>query len=166
MKLEWPESRAMRGAVTGVAVAALVFLVAVVDAIRVDSTDVQPPPDLLRAPAGLTAPPAGSPVHVAGDPFAADGELPAVRYRLPGDEPAGVEGVQPEVLPEVLGTAVATEGRSFAMVRLGTASPKVLFPGDTIGTFTVKTVERGVVTFTRASGELLTVRTSALFIRS
>ena len=45
--------------------------------------------------------------------------------------------------PLVLGTAVATDGRSFATLQLGDGSPTLVHVGDKIGEWTVKSIQRG-----------------------
>ena len=47
--------------------------------------------------------------------------------------------------PIVLGTAVATDGRSFATVQLGDGRPTLVHVGDKIGEWVVKAIERGKI---------------------
>ena len=54
--------------------------------------------------------------------------------------------------PIVLGTAVATDGRSFATLQLGDASPTLVHVGDKIGEWVVKAIERGKIVLVSTSG--------------
>ena len=96
--------------------------------------------------------PADVQAAVENDLFASDRSAPASPYRMPG-ESDGSGGAPPEPLkPLVLGTAVATDGRSFATLQLGDASPTLVHVGDKIGEWTVKSIQRGKVVLVSTSG--------------
>ena len=54
--------------------------------------------------------------------------------------------------PIVLGTAVATDGRSFATVQLGDGRPTLVHVGGKIGEWVVKAIERGKIVLVSSSG--------------
>ena len=96
---------------------------------------------------------------VGANLFSADRTAPQKRYRLGGySEPAPKpQGPQ----PVVLGTSVDGD-RSFAFISVGDSGAKLKRVGDVLAGYTVKMIERGVVTFTTPSGELLVVRAPRL----
>ncbi len=156
---------AMRAAIgTLLATMALVAWSAVT-ALRADDEAVAPPRDLFRPPAGLAASPVPARAALDDDPFSPERQPPAVRYRLPGVEDDTPVADKP-VLPEVLGTVLATDGQNLATIRLGPDSTKILRVGQKIGPYTVKEIARGQVTFTKASGEKLVVHAESPFTRS
>ena len=59
--------------------------------------------------------------------------------------------------PIVLGTAVATDGRSFATVQLGDGRPTLVHVGDKIGEWVVKAIERGKIVLVSSSGSRVDV---------
>jgi hypothetical protein len=91
---------------------------------------------------------------VAMNVFAPERTAPARRYRISGygTEQQTVEAPH----PVVLGTAVTTPERSFAMCRLGDQT-RILRVGESIGGYTVRSIDRGVVVFTSASGDRLAI---------
>jgi hypothetical protein len=153
---DWTESRPARLALAAVVLSALLTLWALARALRVDDPSTVPPA------AGALAPPPPRPpappvrVHavVERDPFAPDRAAPLARYRMPHEEDVEepVEEVAPPVQPQVLGTVVATRGRSFAICQLQDSPPTVVRVGDKVGEFTVREIARGRVTFTTAAG--------------
>lgn len=99
----------------------------------------------LPAPADIQA-------AVESDVFAPDRAAPSLPYRLPGErDQSDTPAVEP-MKPQVLGTAVATDGRSFATMQLGDASPVLVHIGEKIGDWTVKAIGRGKVTLVTAGG--------------
>jgi hypothetical protein len=52
----------------------------------------------------------------------------------------------------VLGTAVASDGKHFATLQLGTDSPKLVRVGDRIGDWTVRAISRGKVVVESSQG--------------
>ena len=100
--------------------------VGVVRALRVDAL-----PDVRRTTlASLesisarrrSAPPTDIQAAVENDLFSADRSAPAAPYRMPGEHAPDDKPVVEPMKPIVLGTAVATDGRSFATVQLGDAT--------------------------------------------
>ena len=59
--------------------------------------------------------------------------------------------------PTVLGTAVATDGRSFATVQLGDGRPTLVHVGGKIGEWVVKSIERGKIALVSSSGSRIDV---------
>lgn len=86
--------------------------------------------------------------------FAPERTAPARRYRLAGytERPAAE---LPK--PYVLGTAVSTPARTFAMVKVGDSKVQIMHVGETIAGYTVKSIERGLVVFTAPTGERLAI---------
>ena len=101
-----------------------------------------------------TPPPAPADIQAAveNDVFASDRTAPSAPYRMPGDrDQTDAPAVEP-VKPLVLGTAVATDGRSFATMQLGDAGPVLVRVGERIGEWTVKAIGRGTVTLVADGG--------------
>lgn len=128
---------------------------ALVDALRPAPIPVAPPAmvaniaQIARAP--LPAP-ADIQAAVENDVFAPDRSAPSTPYRLPGErDQSDTPAVEP-MRPQVLGTAVATDGRNFATMQLGDASPVLVHVGEKIGEWTVKAIGRGKVTLVTAGG--------------
>lgn len=89
---------------------------------------------------------------VENDLFSPDRSAPSSPYRMPGErDRSDAPAVEP-MKPQVLGTAVATDGRSFATLQLGDANPVLARVGDKIGDWTVKAIGRGKVTLVTAGG--------------
>lgn len=101
---------------------------------------------------GTTRQPADIQTAVENDVFASDRSAPGSPYRLPGESERGGERAVEPLKPLVLGTAVATDGRSFATLQLGDASPTLVHVGDKIGEWTVKSIQRGRVVLVSTSG--------------
>ena len=87
--------------------------------------------------------------------FAPERTAPARRYRLAGyaQEKPGSEPPK----PVVLGTAISTPTRSFAMIRVGDSKVQVMHVGEAIAGYTVRSIERGLVVFTASTGERLAI---------
>ena len=99
---------------------------------------------------------------VARDPFSATREPPAVPYRLAEPEQASdVTGetvpIEAAPLPDVRGTAVGPAGDAFAMCAWDGGPVMVVRAGDTLGPYTVLTIERARVTFRDGAGRRVTV---------
>jgi hypothetical protein len=114
------------------------------------------PPALLASTDQLRRAPLPAPADIQAaverDVFAPDRSAPSTPYRLPGErDDSDTPAVEP-VKPLVLGTAVATDGRSFATVQLGDGSPVLVHVGEKIGDWTVKAIGRGKVTLVTAGG--------------
>jgi len=101
---------------------------------------------------GPLPPPADVQSAVESDLFSHDRSAPAQPYRMPGESaPDNKPFVEP-MKPLVLGTAVANDGRSFATLQLGDATPTLVHVGDKIGEWTVKGIERRKVVLVSTTG--------------
>lgn len=109
--------------------------------------------------------PAGEPAEalvaaLESGPFHPERRRPAGRFRLPGDEapvaeappPAEAEPTAPPAQVQLIGTAVAPGGKSFAMVQLGSEPAKLVRIGEKVGDLTLKQVEQGRAVFLSAAG--------------
>jgi len=141
--------------------AVIVFVVALIGAVRVESVDAAPAPASIPDSAlRFVAAAAGVDVAsaVAKDLFADDRQPPAKRYRLPGE--ASEVPRQPAPRPLVLGTAISGDGGSFAICQLVGGESTVVRAGARIGEFLVVAIERGRVTFRTADGERFSIDAS------
>jgi hypothetical protein len=158
---EWLRYPSMRAALAALALALGIGAWTVVRAVHLEAVPELPPPTLASSAslATVVAPPAADiPGAIEKDPFSPDRTAPETPYRLPGEpDPKAVETTVEAPQPVVLGTAVSGDGRSFAVMRLGDASPTSLHVGDKIGPYTVKSIERGRVVFTTLAGKRLDV---------
>lgn len=127
---------------------------------RVDEVPAAAPGGALSTEA-LSAParPESVDVQTAAslDLFNPDREAPAARYRLPSDPAAVASDVPPPARPVVLGTAIATDGSSFATCQLESSRLLMVRVGDKVGSYTVKSIERGRVVFLTPTGERLEI---------
>jgi hypothetical protein len=90
---------------------------------------------------------------VENDLFSPDRTAQGAPYRLPGEPDPGASKTSDPSRPVVLGTAVATDGQNFATVQLsGDTHPTLVHIGDKIGTWIVRAIERGKVTFVSTAG--------------
>ncbi len=152
-------STGTRAATAVAALGVVVLLAAIVSAVRGETA-----PPASAAPVGALAPltrVAAAPgpdisAAVENDLFSPDRTAPASAYRMPGEDAAD-DGAAEEARPSVLGTAVATDGRHFATVKLSDGSPTLVHVGDRIGTWVVRAIERGKVTFAGADGTRIDV---------
>ena len=94
---------------------------------------------------------------VDNDIFAVDRSAPDVPYRMPGEARPDDRPVAEPMKPNVVGTVVATDGRSFALMQLGNERPKLVHVGDKIGEWAVKAIVRGKVTLVSTSGTRIDV---------
>ena len=141
-----------------IALGALVLSLALVGwtaarAIRIDPTGAAPPPSFATADALAKAPmvvPVEIGVVVNQNLFSPERKAPARRYSLSGYAPA--VPATPPAKPVVLGTAVASGNRSFAICRMPDGPPMTVYVGDKIGIYTVKSIGRNQVVFV-APGE-------------
>jgi hypothetical protein len=91
---------------------------------------------------------------VALDLFAEDRMAPPQRYRLPGEAVPGESvAATPPARPVVLGTAIASDGSSFATCQLESSRLLMVRVGDKVGDYLVKSIDRGRVVFQTAAGE-------------
>lgn len=101
---------------------------------------------------GPLPPPADIQSAVETDLFSRDRSAPAQPYRMPGESAPDDKPVVEPMKPLVLGTAVANDGRSFATLQLGDATPTLVHVGDKIGEWTVKGIERRKVVLVSTAG--------------
>lgn len=99
----------------------------------------------VRAPADVES-------AVEHDVFAPDRSAPGAPYRMPGEALASSAPVAESPKPAVLGTVVATDGRSFATLQLGTDQPKLAHVGDKVGDWVVRSIQRGKVVLVSTAG--------------
>ena len=150
-----------RSAVGALAAGGLLAVWTLVRAIRLDAVpDVAPIEFATSEALGSQPPPLFVDVRAAveKDVFSPDRAAPAQRYRIPGDaEPdVAVEPIEP-AKPVVLGTALSEAAHSFATCTLDGGAPSIVHVGDKLGEYTVKSIERGHVIFTTASGKKLDI---------
>jgi hypothetical protein len=98
------------------------------------------------------SPPTDVQAAVESDLFSPDRTAPDTPYRMPGESDGSDKPAVDPMKPAVLGTVVSTDGRSFASVRLGDASPQLVHVGDKIGEWVVKSITRGTVVILSANG--------------
>jgi len=143
-----------------VAIGVLVISVALVTWTLAQALRSQPLPDtppttvasLEMITHGSARPPADIEMAVDKDLFAADRSAPDAPYRMPGESDGKEKSTVEPMKPIVLGTAVATDGRSFATLQLGDASPTIVRVGDKIGEWVVKAIERGKIVLVSTAG--------------
>jgi len=145
----WTQSSGAR-----VALGALVVSIAAVgwslaSALRADALPTLPAanmPSVESIKRGPITSPTDVEAAVDNDIFASDRSAPDVPYRMPGEaRPDDTPAAEP-TKPTVLGTVVATDGRSFALMQLSGDKPKLVHVGDKIGDWSVKAIGRGKVT--------------------
>ena len=158
---EMMRDRLFRASVVTLAASVVVFLVAIVDAVRVQPVEAAPAPAMipdsaLRFSGSSVA--ADLAAAAANDLFADDRQAPATRYRLPGE--ANDTPRQPAPRPVVLGTALSDDGGNFAICQLVGGQSMVVRAGARIGEFTVVSIERGRVAFRAANGERFSIDAS------
>lgn len=158
---QWTATRAGRGAVALLALAAFAMLWTLVHLVRLDPVPDLPAPQFAGAGA-LTpmAPAADVDVDetVETDPFAPDRSAPEHSYRAPGEETDDATPKGPVVEPVVLGTAVSDVAHSFATVQLGDSHASIMRVGGRIGEYTIKSIEQGHVVFATPSGKTLDIQ--------
>jgi hypothetical protein len=130
-------------------------------AMRIDPTDAAAPPNFATAEA-LAKVPMVVPVDIGAvvnqNLFSPDRSAPARRYSLSGYAP--VTPVTPPAKPLVLGTAVASGDRSFAVCRMPDGPARIVYAGDKIGIYTVKSIARNQVVFVAPGEEPFAVNAS------
>jgi hypothetical protein len=97
---------------------------------------------------------------VESDPFHPERRRPADRFRLPGEAIATAsDPAPPAPAPLVLlGTVVLAEGRGFAMCQQGSDQPRIVRVGESLGDYTLRTIEQGRAVFTTRRGEKIELR--------
>ncbi|MEO6877311.1 MAG: hypothetical protein ABI205_02440 [Gemmatimonadaceae bacterium] len=157
---DWQKHTGMRVALGALVVASALTLWALVQAFHGDELPPATPIQMVsleKMSGGAPRMPADINAAVENDLFAPDRSAPSARYRMPDEE---VANATPVVLPErpvVLGTAVATDGRHFATVQLNNDRPMLVHVGDTVGTWVVRSIERGKIGLQAPSGDRVEV---------
>ena len=144
---------AMRIAGVVLGASALVLAWSVATALRVDPLPDPPPPKIVRlGSARAIRAPTDVQTAVENDPFSPDRSAPSAPYRMPGESGPSDQPVVEPPKPAVLGTAVATDGRSFATVQLSGQAPTLVHVGDKIGDWVVRAIQRGKVVLVSSAG--------------
>src|SRR5207248_3167837 len=141
-------------------VAIVVTARSIANAVRTEALPNVPPTTLASLESikrASVAPPTDIDAAVDNDLFSADRSAPAAPYRMPGEHAPDDKPVVEPMKPIVLGTVVATDGRSFATVQLGDARPTLVHVGDKIGEWAVKAIVRGKVTLVSSGGARIDV---------
>lgn len=151
----------VRSAIAAFTISALLAGWTLVRAIRLDAL-----PETVASPfdasGAIAVPPPRASIDmtaaVENDLFDPDRSAPEKPYRLPGEEnlSGSVESVEAPP-PVVLGTAMMGPGHSFATCQLPDGLPVIVRVGDRLGDFTVRSIERGRVGFTTATGKKLDI---------
>jgi hypothetical protein len=155
------QDRKLQLAAGAVVIASLAVVWSLVSALRITPTGDAAAPQFDIA-AALTRDSGKSAVDVTEvvdlNVFAPDRSAPLRRYSLSGYEDDAVAEVAVDVpKPVVLGTAVGSGSRSFAMCSLAGAPTVIVRVGDKLGDYTVRSIQRGVVEFSSSSGERFAV---------
>ena len=120
------------------------------------------PPGAMLSTDALAAPARPESVDVDAavslDLFNPDRMAPVARYRLPSDPAAVASDAPPPARPIVLGTAIASDGSSFATCQLESSRLLMVRVGDKVGVYLVKSIERGRVVFQAPTGERLEIQ--------
>jgi len=138
---------AMRIAFGAVIVALATLVWQIVRAVRPEPVPNAPPTMIASLNTISRVPrtaPADIEAAVDNDLFASDRSAPNVSYRMPGEDREDKPVVEP-MKPTMLGTITGSDGRNFATLQLGDASPKLVTIGDKIGEWVVKGISRGKV---------------------
>lgn len=156
---EWTAGRGMRAALAALVLAVLLCAWTTARAVRANPVDAAPA-NVSIVPGALDTPPAAARVDVAAaieiDVFSPERTPPAARYRMPGEpEPVAAAAEPPK--PIVLGTAIASDGSSFATCQYESSRLLMVRVGDKIGDYTVKLIERGRVVFSTPAGKTFEV---------
>jgi hypothetical protein len=152
---EWSRTPPMRAALAALAIAAALFLWTLVRALRADALPAAAPQAVVSLQGmtrGAYRRPADIQVAVENDLFNPDRTAPTTPYRMPGESAPDSKPRPEPPKPSVLGTAVASDGRNFATLKLGDASPVLVHVGDKIGEWIVRSIVRGKVVLESTSG--------------
>lgn len=155
-----PQAPLIRTSITTVAIAAVLFIVSLVRAIRITPVEAAPGPasaELVRSNATLLPPEIDLGAIGANGIFQPDRTALPYRYRMPGDALPNDSAAPDPLKPVVLGTVIATDGSNFATCQMPGGRPTVLRVGDTMGEFTVTAIEREKVVFKNAAGKLIEI---------
>ncbi len=128
-------------------------------ALRSNPVDAAPA-SVSIVPGALDTPPTAAQVDVGAaieiDMFSPERTPPVARYRMPG-EPEPVAAAAEPPRPVVLGTAIASDGTSFATCQYESTRLLMVRVGDKIADYTVKLIERGRVVFSTPAGKTFEV---------
>lgn len=150
----WSRHSGMRVALGALAVAVIVTVWTLANALRVEAIPDAPPTTVasLQGVAGGSARGRADIANVVeNDPFSADRSAPDAPYRMPGE----ADPEKPTALPEkplLLGTVVASDNHNFATVQLGMDRPTLVHVGDKIGGWVVRSIERSKIVLVTATG--------------
>jgi hypothetical protein len=156
----WARSTGARVALAALAVGVVVTVWSLATALRTDPLPSAPAGTLASIESikrGPVTPPADIQSAIENDLFSPDRSAPVAPYRMPGEQRPDDKPVVEPMKPTVLGTVVATDGRSFATVQLGNERPTLVHVGDKIGEWAVKAIVRGKVTLVSAAGSRVDV---------
>ena len=155
-----PQAPFIRTAIVAAAIAAVLFLTALVRAVRVtpvEAAQTTASTELVRITSTPPAPEIDLEAVGANGIFQPDRTALPYRYRMPG-EPAPSDAGAPEpIRPVVLGTVLATDGSHFATVQMPGGRPAVVRVGDKVGEYTITAIERNKVVFKNAAGKLIEI---------
>jgi hypothetical protein len=159
----WRNSVALQAAIAGLALALGVATWTVVRALRVEPIPNPPATTIasletirgvaVRSEADIEA-------AVDNDVFSVDRSAPRSPYRMPGEPDPNARAVAQPEKPVLFGTAVATDGRHFATMQISNGTPTLVHVGDKIGSWTIRSIERGKVTLATADGQRAEVSVS------
>jgi hypothetical protein len=152
---EWTKTGAARVALMVFGAAFVVLVWTLVRALHADPLPAPPPTALASVETmrrGAVRPAANIQAAIENDLFAFDRSAPSTSYRMPDEKESSETPVVEPMKPNVLGTAVATDGRNFATLQLGDASPTLVHVGDKIGEWVVKGITRGKVVLVSSGG--------------
>ncbi len=94
---------------------------------------------------------------IALAPFSPRRAPPEVVYTIGRPASPAAPVVAPSTIL-LLGTVVSESGRSFAMCQEGGGPPKLVYPGQRIGTLTLESVSQGSAIFTDIAGSRVVLR--------
>jgi hypothetical protein len=154
-KREWLRMPSMRVALGALGVAVVVNVWVLARALRVPPVPDAPTTTVASLESiGQRSPRATTKIQsvVEDDLFSPERTAPSTPYRMPGETAVSDKPVVEPMKPTVLGTAVATDGRSFATVQLGDSHPMLVRVGGKVGEWVVKSIERGKIVLVSSSG--------------
>jgi type IV pilus biogenesis protein PilP len=155
-----PQAPYIRAALTVLAASGALFLIALVQAIRVTPVEASENPAtaaLVRSTTTAVSPDIDLEAVGANDIFQPERNALQYRYRMPGESaPSGTTAPEP-IKPVVLGTVISTDGSHFATCQLPGGRPTVVRVGDRLGDYTVTAIDRTTVTFKSATGAVVQI---------
>ena len=157
---EWTSGNGMRAAIAALTLA-LIFCVWSA-AIALRTREVEAASSTVSIVAGALDAPAPLPdvnvgLAIDADLFSPERKAPAARYHMPGEARATTEAVAEPPKPIVLGTAISSDGSSFATCQFQSTRLLMVRVGDKVGDYTVKVIERGRVVFATPAGKTFEV---------